>query len=165
LEKCSVALLFGVVPEILSVDSHSANTAWYDFVWKYHWGHFLAAKRPLSHHKNIFCYRGGKGELVFNSIKGGVTSSVLEYSYPSVKDMKYQKNIDLFEYLVKMFSNNSDVVCDLFIGSGTTAIACERVARQCIGMELEPKYVALVLQRLCDVGLEPRLVDEGPDRL
>lgn len=48
---------------------------------------------------------------------------------------------------------------DLFLGSGSTMAASEQLNRTCYGMELEPKYVAVTLQRLADMGLEPRLID------
>jgi len=48
-------------------------------------------------------------------------------------------------------------VYDPFLGSGTTMVAAEQTGRICFGMELEPKYVAIILQRMADMGLEPRL--------
>jgi len=46
--------------------------------------------------------------------------------------------------------NNSapgDAVYDPFLGSGTTLIACEMEARKCFGLELEPKYVDVIVRR------------------
>ncbi|MBP8974408.1 MAG: DNA modification methylase [Anaerolineae bacterium] len=37
------------------------------------------------------------------------------------------------------------------------AIAAEQLGRRCYGMDIEPKYVAVALQRMADMGLEPRL--------
>jgi len=45
-------------------------------------------------------------------------------------------------------------------GIGTTLVACEQTGRIGYGMEIEPKYVAVTLQRLADMGLEPRLISE-----
>ena len=36
---------------------------------------------------------------------------------------------------------------DLFLGSGSTLIACERTGRTCLGMELDPHYVDVALAR------------------
>lgn len=41
----------------------------------------------------------------------------------------------------------------------TAQIAAEQLGRVCYGMEIEPKYVAVALQRMSDMGLEPRLAD------
>lgn len=49
-------------------------------------------------------------------------------------------------------------VYDPFLGSGTTLVACERTSRVGYGMEIEPRYVAVALQRLADMGLTPELI-------
>jgi len=49
-------------------------------------------------------------------------------------------------------------IADWFLGSGTTIVACEQTGRIGYGMEIEPKYVAVTLERLAGLGLEPRLV-------
>jgi DNA modification methylase len=55
---------------------------------------------------------------------------------------------------------NHDVseVYDPFLGSGTTMVAAEQLGRTCYSMEIEPKYVAVSLERLAGMGLEPKLV-------
>ena len=50
------------------------------------------------------------------------------------------------------------VIVDPFLGSGTTLVACEQTDRIGYGMEIEPKYCAVTLERLADMDLEPRLV-------
>ncbi len=48
-------------------------------------------------------------------------------------------------------------VFDPFCGSGTTMIQSVETERICYGMEIEPKYVAVSLERLSDMGLKPKL--------
>ena len=50
-------------------------------------------------------------------------------------------------------------VYDPFLGSGTTIVACEQLGRTGYGMEVSPAYTAVTLQRLADMGLEPRLAE------
>ena len=64
--------------------------------------------------------------------------------------------VGLPTFFIKAFSDPSDLIFDPFLGSGTTMIAAEREGRIGIGMELSPKYVAVILQRCKDDGLEPR---------
>jgi DNA modification methylase len=54
---------------------------------------------------------------------------------------------------------NHDVadVYDPFMGSGTTLVAAEKEKRRCYGMEIEPKYVAVALERMSAMGLKPKL--------
>lgn len=53
------------------------------------------------------------------------------------------------------------IVFDPFCGSGTMLIACENLGRVCYAMEIEPKYVAVSIQRWVDAtGGTPELIDE-----
>ena len=56
----------------------------------------------------------------------------------------------LFEYLVKTYTNEGDLVLDNCAGSGTTAIACLNTNRQFIVMEKEQKYYDIILKRVGD---------------
>jgi len=51
------------------------------------------------------------------------------------------------------------IVQDLFLGSHSTMVAAEQTGRICYGMELEPKYVAVGLERMDEMGLKPELID------
>jgi DNA modification methylase len=65
------------------------------------------------------------------------------------------------ELVARALANSSKVgdrVFDPFLGSGTTAVAAEQTGRACYGIELEPKYVAVTLERLEGLGLAPRKV-------
>lgn len=61
-----------------------------------------------------------------------------------------QKPVALFEYLIKTYTNENDLVLDNCAGSGTTAIACLRTNRQFIVMEKEQKYYDIILKRVGD---------------
>jgi len=57
------------------------------------------------------------------------------------------KPLELVERTIRNSSRPGDAVLDLFLGSGTTVIACERTGRVCFGMELEPAYVDVAIRR------------------
>ena len=61
-----------------------------------------------------------------------------------------QKPVALFEYLIKTYTNEGDLVLDNCAGSGTTAIACLNTNRQFIVMEKEQKYYDMILKRVAD---------------
>ena len=61
-----------------------------------------------------------------------------------------QKPVELISYALKNSSKEGDVVMDLFLGSGATLIACEKLGRVCYGMELDPRYMDVILQRYED---------------
>ncbi len=65
------------------------------------------------------------------------------------------------ELIVSHLRNSSkpnDLILDGFLGSGTTVVASEQLGRVCSGMEIEPKYVAITLERMAGMGLTPKRV-------
>lgn len=59
-----------------------------------------------------------------------------------------QKPISLLEYLVATYSNESDLILDPFLGSGTTAVASRNLKRKYIGFELHKEYYDICVKRL-----------------
>lgn len=57
------------------------------------------------------------------------------------------KPVELVERAIKNSSKTRDIVLDLFGGSGTTLIACEKTNRQARLVELDPKYVDVIVKR------------------
>lgn len=57
------------------------------------------------------------------------------------------KPVELVERAISHASKNNEIVCDLFGGSGTTLIACEKTGRKCYMMELSPKYCDVIVAR------------------
>lgn len=59
-----------------------------------------------------------------------------------------QKPVALFEYLIKTYTNEGDIVLDNCAGSGTTGLACRNTNRNFILIEKEPKYVEIINSRI-----------------
>ena len=64
-----------------------------------------------------------------------------EYVHPT------QKPVELIVYALRNSSKSGDLVLDLFMGSGSTLIAAEKSERSCFGLELDPKYVDVIIKR------------------
>lgn len=58
-----------------------------------------------------------------------------------------QKPVGLMADILKGFSKENDNILDAFGGSGSTLIACEKLNRRCFMMEMEPKYVDVIIAR------------------
>jgi len=69
-----------------------------------------------------------------------------------------QKPVALFEYLIKTYTNEGDLVLDNCAGSGTTGVACKNLNRNYILIEKEPKYYDIILKRLSET--QPYLTNE-----
>jgi site-specific DNA-methyltransferase (adenine-specific) len=65
--------------------------------------------------------------------------------------------IGLPEFFLRAYSDPSDVVLDPFVGAGTTLLAAEQTGRAGHGIEIAPRYCAVVLERLAALGLTPAL--------
>jgi DNA modification methylase len=59
-----------------------------------------------------------------------------------------EKPIPLMRDIVALFTNPGDIVLDPFMGSGTTGVACARLGRRFIGIEIEPKYFDIACRRI-----------------
>jgi DNA modification methylase len=63
--------------------------------------------------------------------------------------------IDLPEWALQ-FTKEGNIILDQFLGTGTTMVACEQLKRKCYGMELDPKYCQVIIDRM--KKLDPSLV-------
>ena len=59
-----------------------------------------------------------------------------------------QKPLALLEYLIRTYTKEGQTVLDVTSGSGSTLVACVRTKRDGIGIELDPKYHAIALERI-----------------
>lgn len=65
-----------------------------------------------------------------------------------------QKPVALFEYLIKTYTNEGDLVLDNVAGSGTTGIACINLKRNFILMEKEQRFYDNILERISEHNLD-----------
>lgn len=78
-------------------------------------------------------------------------TTILEFDRPQRNgEHPTMKPVALFEYQVVNNSKKDEIVLDTFGGSGTTAIACEKTGRCARLMELDPKYVDVIVKRWQD---------------
>jgi len=59
-----------------------------------------------------------------------------------------QKPVALFEYLIKTYTNENETVLDNCMGSGTTGVACKKLNRNFIGIELDETYFKIAKERI-----------------
>ncbi len=74
------------------------------------------------------------------------------FSSENAKDAQHrvhptQKPITLLADIIKQWGQDCNIIIDLFGGSGSTLIACEQLNRTCYMLELDPKYVQVIIQR------------------
>lgn len=75
-------------------------------------------------------------------------TEMLEFDIENDTVHETQKPVRLIEYLIRTYSNEGAIVLDNTMGSGTTGIGCINTGRTFLGIELEPKYFDLSVERL-----------------
>lgn len=101
----------------------------------YHWKH-----EPC-----LYGWKDGAGHLWATDRK---QTTILEFDRPSRSTLHpTMKPVDLIEYQVLNNTKGQDVVLDLFGGGGSTLIACEKTGRHARLVELDPKYVDVIVRR------------------
>lgn len=68
-----------------------------------------------------------------------------------------QKPVALLEYLIKTYTNEGETVLDFTMGSGTTGVACKRLNRNFIGIELDENYFKIAKERIENTVVPKRL--------
>ena len=74
--------------------------------------------------------------------------SRLHKEHPERADHPTQKPLEIIERMLKASCPPDGVVLDLFMGSGTTALAAKRCGRRFVGFELNPDYCDIIRARL-----------------
>lgn len=87
-------------------------------------------------------------------LNGRRDNNVLEFKrVPSTQQyFKFQKPVDLLEFLIQKSSNEGDAVLDPFCGSGSTLVAAQNLGRTGVGIEIDRKLVDIITERLKGIG-------------
>jgi DNA modification methylase len=64
------------------------------------------------------------------------------------KEHPTQKPITVMSYCLENYSQKENWIIDPFVGSGTTAVACEQLGRRWIGIEINEKYAEIAAKRI-----------------
>jgi site-specific DNA-methyltransferase (adenine-specific) len=112
-----------------------------------------------------FTHRGsetkGDSKLFSNAGKSDIKYPVRILTIPNSNKRNIihptQKPVPLFEYYIKTYTNEGDLVLDNCMGSGTTAIACMNLKRNFIGIEKDEKYFEMSNKRINDYNYNPKL--------
>jgi site-specific DNA-methyltransferase (adenine-specific) len=84
----------------------------------------------------------------FTQTMTGYPTQIIQFKSDSAPVHGTQKPVALFEYLIKTYTNEGELVLDNCAGSGTTGVACINTGRDYILMEKDKDYYDLILKRL-----------------
>lgn len=108
----------------------------------------LVIGRQDYHWKHEPCLYGWKDGAAHKWESDRKQTTVLDFDKPLRNgEHPTMKPVKLFDYQIRNNTKKGDVVLDTFGGSGTTLIACEQIERKCYMVELDPKYVDVIIER------------------
>ena len=168
-------VLFGSEPFSTYLRMSNIKNFRYDWIWdkKQSGNPWLVKKQPLKTSENISVFY--KGEYIPQMWKGkmrkkgggngakmfGNTDSVYNDLYYHRHIIEFpnsankrgrlhptQKPVALLEYLIKTYTKEGDTVLDFTMGSGTTGLACKKLNRNFIGIELDENYFNIARKRI-----------------
>jgi DNA modification methylase len=105
----------------------------------YHWQHepcWYGVKKGVKHN-----WQGSRSDSTLWKIERGCKEKTGHAT---------EKPLECMERPIRNNTSKGQLVYDSFLGSGTTLIACEKTNRKCYGMEIDPSYCQIIIQRWCD---------------
>jgi len=154
-------------------------------------GHLNAKKAPIKNHENALVFytvpptynpqmrlgfrpytqaQGKTKSQNYGNQTGALTVSngeryplsVLEFARDKGKSHPTQKPVALMEYLIRTYTNAGETVLDFTCGSGTTGVAAANTGRRFIGIEQDPDYFDICVNRITDAHRQADLFVAKP---
>ena len=129
------------------------------------WDKTWASSRPMAGrfmHQSEYFVWGSKGALPFD-FSADCLPGVFSMPPPKMTDRDHptEKPVDLIKQFLRI---TGEVVCDPFMGSGTTGAACLSLGKSFIGCEIDPHYFATAEKRLKEIEQQPALFHARPTK-
>jgi len=97
------------------------------------------------HEPCLYGWKDGASHTWYSDRK---QTTVIDHERPSrSEDHPTMKPVGLMAYQINNSSKAGDIVLDVFLGSGSTLMACQQTNRICYGVELDPSYVDVIRRR------------------
>ena len=109
----------------------------------------IMSQAYMSQTEFILFLRKGK----FVRINDCGSSDLVQVKNPKNKSHPTEKPVELMEYLIGNSSQEGEVVLDMFMGTGSTGVACMNTDRKFIGIELDECYFELARERIEDAQI------------
>ena len=123
-------------------------TRWYAIDFRQ--AHLIANNRPMNRVDFVVEFRNSE-KTTFNNLNDGFTTLIECCKIHSNKGETIhtqEKKVELPAKFIEHFSNENSSILDVFLGSGSTMVASHQLKRKCYGIELDPKYCDVIVNRM-----------------
>jgi len=137
----------------------------YFIIHYYEFGFARSKNMPQNAHHLLGIF----GNNHYKFIKGNILKTVIKAEQIIKGKQKYEKPVELFRKIIEHYTNENDLILDLFLHSGTTLIASEKINRICYGIEIEPYFCDIsvirysnwckINNKLIDIKLNNKIFD------
>lgn len=122
---------------------------------EYHWklevlmdhASVLWPRKVIARSKSVLAYSKGKSNPRCN-ILGALHGGGMDKRYHA-----WGQDVNSARYYIDCFSQPGDLICDPFIGGGTTAVACELIGRKCMSFDIDPTAIYITRSRLAGADI------------
>lgn len=129
------------------------------------------AKAIIFWYKHQPCKNFSDGEMAWTNID--MPARCIDFAYygniegktsASKKEHPTQKPVHVMKECIGFFKHSPETILDPFMGSGTTGVACAKLGRKFIGIELEPKYFDIACERIQKAYDQPDMFVAPPEK-
>lgn len=114
-------------------------------IWVKNCGAFGFARYKFQHEPIFYAHVKGQSDAWYGDL---TQTTVWQEKKPAANRLHpTMKPVEIVQRALVNSSKRGDLVLDLFMGSGTTLIAAQTLNRRCFGMEIDPRYADVVVQR------------------
>jgi DNA modification methylase len=144
-EHCDGVILImgGAINTVKVANKHIDRFKWFYIIYHKQPHLTFNVNTPIIHTFYITHFNSSKNNLR----KLPIVQEVGSYKDRDVKEHKYSKKQEVITPYIENISSEGDIVLDVFLGSGSTLIACERTNRKCYGVEIDPHYCDVTVTR------------------
>ena len=120
----------------------------------------LGQRYRRQHEMILVAHRKG-GRIRWNG-DDRLVPNVLSQMPPRERDHPNEKPVELMQKLVATHSNERDTILDPFMGSGTTGVACVRLGRRFVGIEMDLGHFETACRRITEATKQPDMFVSSP---
>lgn len=140
-----VAIPAGLLRLVFEIELHKRGWLRQELIWN---KNAMVMGRSDYHYKHEPILYGWKPGAAHYFTEDRTKTSVIDCKKPHKStEHPTMKPLELWAEFIKNSSKKNQIVCDPFLGSGTTLIASDQLDRVCYGIELSPKYCHVIIDR------------------